>query len=184
MKKRYYYQDGGEVDEEEDVDNDVEEMDETEVEDDSLVFDSTDDGEDNSMDDFDMLDEFPMRDDGYIDFDRFEPTLGNVSHRNAPLKRPVSLLLSDLEKLGINPSSTNTGKHNMGSKHYHGSAFDLGVNTSFGGSIKKMNEFKENFERMKQKNPLYSRFRLVDETVRPKGQKVWSGAHLHIELID
>lgn len=144
-----------------------------------VTFDSTDDYEpaqDLSYDD--DLDELPMDDDG-IDLAAFKPNLGNDSHKAAPLNRQVSLLI---DMLGVKPSSTNTGNHNKNSLHYSGNAFDVGLNTSFGGSTQKMREFKDKFLEMQRTNPLYAQFELVDETTRPKGQEVWSGAHYHIQL--
>jgi len=186
-RKKWLYQDGGYTDYDIEVEeeNGTEGSDEIEeTEDSSLVFDSTDGDSSDALEGFDMLDALPMDDEGGINIGMFEPTMGNESHSVRPMARPLTLALSYLEDLGIKPSSTNTGKHNVGSKHYSGKAFDLGLNTSFGGSLKKMHEFRDNFEKLRETNPLFQRFRLHDETVRPRGQKVWGGAHLHLELID
>lgn len=149
---------------------------------DPVIFDSAryaaEEGEDLSF--LDDLDELPVNGDG-LDLASITPTLGNVALRKQ-LDPSVSNALMYLKSIGIKPSSTNDGKHNIGSKHYHGRAFDLGLNTSFGGDMNKMLAFKNNFERLKNTNPAFARLRLVDETERPAGQEVWTGAHYHIEL--
>ncbi len=171
-EKRYggyqrFYQDGGFTEDPEPPETPVEQV----------VFDSTDDYQPQAQAQ-EEFDELPMDDDGF-DLAAFTPTLGNVSVKRAPLDRRISLLI---DQLGITPSSTNTGKHNPGSRHYAGRAFDAGLNTSFGGSMKKMKEFKERFLELQKNNDLYAQFELVDETQRPNGQEVWTGAHYHIQL--
>lgn len=155
---------------------------------DQVVFDSTQGFSTNEfqpdIDDYgDFYDELPMDDEGGYDLSKFEPTFFNRSlvHK---VERNTQAALDYLETMGIKPSSTMGGRHNVGSKHYHGKAFDLGLNTSFGGDINKMQEFENNFINLQRTNPLFARFKIIDETVRPKGQKVWNGAHLHIEFLD
>ena len=148
-----------------------------------VIFDSAryveENGEDPAI--FDEMDELPINEASGLDLANITPTLGNI-----PLSRQidpsVSSVLRYLEAIGIKPSSTNQGKHNTGSKHYSGKAFDLGLNTSFGGDMKRMMAFKNNFEQLRQTIPAFERLRLVDETDRPRGQEVWSGAHFHIEI--
>ena len=114
-----------------------------------------------------------------IDWDNIKPTLGNSPlHGNAPITEFLQHLRSDF---GLNPSSVMSGKHNIGSKHYHGKALDLGLNTSFGGDKRKMEDFK-NYFLNRQAQGFYTNIKLRDETTRPKGQKVWGGSHLHFEI--
>jgi hypothetical protein len=174
VKKRKCYQMGGEVGDMEDPEYDMEDMEPQQV-----MFDST---QPETDDNGDPWDDIPWDDErGGPDLSKFKPTLGNVSHRRE-LDRGVQVALQALASMGIKPSSTNTGKHNVGSKHYHGKAFDLGLNTSFGGDMRKMRDFYENFNEIKKKYPIFDRFTIHDETQRPAGQKVWSGAHLHLQL--
>lgn len=93
---------------------------------------------------------------------------------------PIQPVVSKLAAMGLNPSSVNSGRHNEGSLHYQGRAVDLGLNTTFGGDIKKMNAFKDWF--IEHGNSHFPGVRLKDETNHPQGQKVWSGSHLHLEI--
>lgn len=137
---------------------------------------------DSTQPDVEEPDEIPINDDGDgPDLSRFTPTFGNVSRAKEPI-REVQIALGLLGSMGIKPSSTVDGEHNTGSKHYHGHAFDLGLNTSFGGDVEKMRKFMLEFPNLQRRYPVLERLKLRDETVRPKGQKVWSGAHLHLEL--
>ena len=64
-------------------------------------------------------------------------------------------------------TSTTGGRHHRGSKHYKGKAIDIdhrGVNAK---KLLKLAAAKG--------------FRVLDERRRPRGQRVWSGPHFHIE---
>lgn len=100
---------------------------------------------------------------------------------SSPSEAPIGSVVSQLEAMGIKPSSVTGGQHNVGSKHYEGKALDLGINTSFGGDAKKMDEFYQYLQspQGKQKFP---NVKVIDERVRPAGQKVWSNPHLHLEI--
>ena len=140
-----------------------------------VVFDST-------QPDQEEPDELPINEDGDgPDLSRFTPTFGNVSRAKEP-SREIQVALGLLGRMGIKPSSTVGGEHNTGSKHYHGHAFDLGLNTSFGGDMEKLRKFMRDLPDLQKRYPVLERLKLRDETVRPKGQRVWSGAHLHLEL--
>lgn len=89
-------------------------------------------------------------------------------------------VVTELRKMGLNPSSINTGQHNAGSKHYQNKAVDLGLNTTFGGNPQKMEEFIQYYNKVLK--PKYPNLSLHDERKHPKGQKVWSGNHLHLEV--
>lgn len=68
-------------------------------------------------------------------------------------------------------TSTNGGSHNVGSKHYMGLAIDVRTRDK---TAKQCTDFI---------NLLRGEGLIVrDERVRPPGQRVWSGSHLHIEI--
>jgi hypothetical protein len=94
---------------------------------------------------------------------------------------PAAPVVDKLKAMGINPSSVNTGKHNEGSLHYQGRAIDLGLNTSFGGDMRKMKAFY-NYLNSDEGKKEFPGVKVVDESVRPAGQKVWGGSHLHLEI--
>lgn len=71
---------------------------------------------------------------------------------------------------GFTITSGKGGKHNPGSKHYEGLAIDVRTRDKTPSEI-------ERFIAAAQARGL----RVLDERQRPKGQKVWSGPHLHIE---
>jgi hypothetical protein len=80
--------------------------------------------------------------------------------------------LSALAKThGFVVTSTNGGKHNVGSKHYRGLAIDVRTRDKTVAEI-------QNFISV----CLAERLTVRDERKRPVGQKVWSGSHLHIEI--
>lgn len=108
-----------------------------------------------------------------------EPKRYDVSEVFQNQEKPILKVVEDFKMMGLNPSSVDTGKHNVGSRHYQGKAVDLGLNTTFGGDINKMRKFKQWFE-TEGKNK-YPGLKLIDETVRPVGQKEWSGIHYHLE---
>lgn len=181
------FQDGGEVMSDmtfQDIPEDTEEAPQEEVVQEE-VYDALPILETGAGNDFDETDDIFNGNrglfDSEIDYESIEPTLGNEPHHgNAPITQLLSHFKNDL---GLTPSSVMSGKHNTGSKHYHGKALDLGLNTSFGGDMKKMRQFKDYFLEQ-QRQGKYTNIRLLDETVRPKGQKVWGGAHLHFEIND
>ena len=95
---------------------------------------------------------------------------------------PIQSTVDKLKSMGLNPSSVEGGRHNTGSKHYSGNALDLGLNTSFGGDTNKMNQFYD-FLNSDEGKRQFPGIKVVDERNRPAGQQVWSGSHLHLELI-
>ncbi len=68
-------------------------------------------------------------------------------------------------------TSAKGGRHNVGSKHYRGLAIDVRTRD------------KTDFQ-ITQFIKLCRGFGLIvrDERRKPVGQKVWTGAHLHIEI--
>jgi hypothetical protein len=74
------------------------------------------------------------------------------------------------KKHGFRVTSGSGGKHNIGSLHPLNRAIDVSVKDK---TINDILAFKETCSQY----GLWVR----DERVRPKGQLVWSGPHLHIE---
>src|SRR6266540_1817829 len=72
---------------------------------------------------------------------------------------------------GLRITSGRHGKHNVGSKHYRGLAIDVSCRSMTAARI-------EHLKRSARAAGLYIR----DERRRPRGQKIWSGPHLHIEV--
>lgn len=67
-------------------------------------------------------------------------------------------------------TSTTGGRHNAGSAHYRGFAVDVNVRGKTAGQVEEL------------MNAARSRGYLArDERSHPSGQKVWSGAHIHLE---
>lgn len=81
----------------------------------------------------------------------------------------------DLVKLaeaeGFHVTSTTGGKHNVGSLHARGLAIDVRTRD-------KTDAQCDAFIKLCQSLVLVVR----DERARPKGQKVWSGAHIHLNI--
>lgn len=75
------------------------------------------------------------------------------------------------ESEGFHVTSTNGGKHNVGSKHFLGLAIDVRTRD-------KKNAQVAAFISKARGLGIIVR----DERERPANQKVWSGAHLHLEL--
>lgn len=94
---------------------------------------------------------------------------------------PISGVVERLAGMGLNPSSITGGQHNPGSAHYHGKAVDLGLNTTFGGDHQKMDAFYK-FLMSPEGKQMFPEVKVLDERQRPPGQKVWSGAHLHLSI--
>src|SRR5258705_3413693 len=67
--------------------------------------------------------------------------------------------------------STTTGRHNRGSKHYTGNAIDIKGSGGFDDAT---------VQSLAQKAAARG-LKLRDERVRPKGQAVWGGPHVHVE---
>lgn len=72
---------------------------------------------------------------------------------------------------GFTVTSTISGRHNPGSKHFRGLAIDVRTRD-------KTSKQCDDFIKLCRSLGLIVR----DERTRPAGQKIWSGAHLHIEI--
>ncbi len=68
-------------------------------------------------------------------------------------------------------TSTNGGKHNIGSKHFRGLAVDVRTRDKTAFEIDSFIKICRGFGLI-----------VRDERRKPTNQKVWSGAHLHIEI--
>ena len=74
------------------------------------------------------------------------------------------------QKHGLSVTSTTGGRHNKGSLHGRGRAIDVRTR---GVSSRKLQAFMRDARKQG--------FEVHDERVRPRGQKVWSGPHIHIQ---
>lgn len=75
------------------------------------------------------------------------------------------------EARGFTVTSTTGGKHNKGSKHFRGLAIDVRTRDKSDAEIDK-------FITAARSCGIIVR----DERRSPRNQKIWSGAHLHLEL--
>jgi hypothetical protein len=88
----------------------------------------------------------------------------NMTHVNAM----VALAKAN----GFTVTSTTGGKHNSGSLHSKGLAIDVRTRDK---SSKQVEAFILEMEN--------NGYKVRDERIKPPLQKVWSGPHLHIEVI-
>ena len=75
------------------------------------------------------------------------------------------------EREGFHVTSTTGGSHNVGSKHFIGLAIDVRTRDKTDAQV-------EAFISKARSLGVIVR----DERKKPANQKVWSGAHLHLEL--
>jgi hypothetical protein len=113
------------------------------------------------------------------------PTLAELSELDSLIRKKYGLhnksqsdYWTKLESFAKKNGFTVTGKnetigHNEGSRHYDGFAIDVRTKD-------KDNDAIDEFMRKARAAGI----RVVDERVRPKGQKVWSAQHLHLEVAD
>ncbi len=80
-------------------------------------------------------------------------------------------LLKVAEENKFQVTSTTGDTHNVGSKHYLGLAIDVRTKDKTAKQV-------EDFIKLLRNEGLIVR----DERVRPPGQKIWNGSHLHIEI--
>ncbi len=71
---------------------------------------------------------------------------------------------------GLRVTAGKEGGHNKGSLHALGRAIDVGTR---GVSLARLNAFVAACRR--------AGYRVIDERVRPRGQRVWTGPHLHVQ---
>ncbi len=83
---------------------------------------------------------------------------------------PYKAMVRLANKHGLTVTSTTGGKHNRGSLHARGRAIDVRTR---GASSAKINAFIRDAKA--------HGYTVHDERVRPRGQKVWSGPHIHIQ---
>ena len=88
---------------------------------------------------------------------------------NLNLKDEMSDALEIAAKYGLIVTSGKDGKHNDGSAHYKGGAFDIRSTGLHPGVLDAaMRELRD------------AGYAVVDERTKPPGQKVWSAAHVHV----
>ena len=75
------------------------------------------------------------------------------------------------KKFNFVVTSAKGGTHNTGSKHYRGLAIDVRTRDKTAAQIAEFVQICRGFGLI-----------VRDERIRPNNQKVWSGAHLHIEI--
>ncbi len=96
------------------------------------------------------------------------------TRRTASASRKAELPYKGMVRLarahGLTVTSTTGGKHNKGSLHGRGRAIDVRTR---GVSSRKLTAFIRDAKK--------HGYEVHDERVRPRGQKVWSGPHLHIQ---
>ncbi len=80
-------------------------------------------------------------------------------------------LIKFAEAEGFTVTSTNGGNHNIGSKHYRGLAIDVRTRDKNDSQIAAF------ITKAKNRGII-----VRDERRKPIGQKIWNGAHLHLEL--
>ena len=88
---------------------------------------------------------------------------------NLNLKDDMSDALDIAARFGLVVTSGKDGKHNEGSTHLTGGAFDIrttGVSPNVIGAA--MQAFRE------------AGYNVLDERVKPAGQAVWGGSHVHV----
>lgn len=76
------------------------------------------------------------------------------------------------EANGFHVTSTNGGSHNRGSKHFLGLAIDVRTRDKTAAQVNDFIAVARN-----------EGLRVLDERTRPPGQVIWSGPHLHIEIV-
>lgn len=99
---------------------------------------------------------------------------------NVSTEIPVKPLVDQFSSLGINVGSINTGKHNPGSKHYSGKAFDIPGSKNGGKQgLYRIYNYLNSPEGKKQ----FPNIKVINEIEKPAG-KIGDANHLHIELLD
>ena len=93
---------------------------------------------------------------------------------------PVRPLVDQFSSMGIQVGSINTGKHNPGSKHYSGRAFDIPGSKNGGKEgLYKIYNYLNSPEGKRQ----FPNIKVINEIEKPAG-KTGDANHLHIELLD
>lgn len=96
------------------------------------------------------------------------PVIRNFSNKKMKDFRDLAAFA---EAEGFHVTSTISGSHNRNSKHYRGLAIDVRTRDKTAAQIAA-------FITKARNRGIVVR----DERQRPAGQKVWAGAHLHLEL--
>jgi hypothetical protein len=85
--------------------------------------------------------------------------------------KPLDKLLDFARRHNLHVTSTTGGSHNVGSLHFLGRAIDVRSRTLTEAQVHEI-KVAANAEGIKVR----------DERIRPAGQKVWGGPHLHLEI--
>jgi len=99
-----------------------------------------------------------------------KPAANNYAPNNTNFSLKSLIDFAKANKFDV--TSTTGGGHNVGSKHYKGRAIDVRTKNK---TPEQINQFMALARK--------AGFRVLDERVRPKGQKKWDGEHLHLELM-
>lgn len=80
-------------------------------------------------------------------------------------------IVTKVESMGYVVTATIGGRHNKGSRHYLGKAVDVSC------------KFKSDFDILLLKDTMERLgYNFRDERIRPTGQAVWSGPHIHFSI--
>ena len=98
-----------------------------------------------------------------------KPAVSNYSPSNTNFSLKGLIDFAKTNKWVV--TSTTRGRHNPGSRHKKSRAIDVSVNN------KTPQQILDFMKLARSKG-----YRVLDERVRPKGQKEWHGAHLHLDF--
>jgi peptidoglycan L-alanyl-D-glutamate endopeptidase CwlK len=98
-----------------------------------------------------------------------KPVVNNQTPSNANFSLKGLIDFAKTNKWAV--TSTTGGVHNVGSNHGKGRAIDVSVKNKTSQQI-------ADFKKLAQSQG----YRVLDERVRPKGQKKWDGPHLHLDF--
>jgi RHS repeat-associated protein len=99
------------------------------------------------------------------------PNSTQILHSETPGVRDYHELQIFSKEEGFTVTSTTGGAHNIGSAHYLGKAVDVRTWDHTAAQVDSFMGAARN-----------EGYLVGDERVRPTGQKVWSGPHLHLQL--
>jgi hypothetical protein len=88
-----------------------------------------------------------------------------------PVERPYRQMERFAQEQGYGVTATTGGQHNVGSAHYEGRAVDVRTRDHTPAQV-------EEFMREARARG----FSVRDERQRPRGQAVWSGPHVHLQV--
>jgi hypothetical protein len=98
-----------------------------------------------------------------------KPVVNNQTFSNTKFSLKGLIDFAKTNKWAV--TSTTGGVHNVGSNHGKGRAIDVSVKNKTSQQIADFKKLAQN-----------KGYRVLDERVRPKGQKKWDGPHLHLDF--